>query len=394
MYRRQLYALEGIQVSKETVDCQNITGALAWAAEHKVSYEVALKSLVSQSAPLIFRIIAFIFSLGHSTLKRRTGDDYYRKGFKGTKPFFRNAIEATISDLNSGYSLSEALNNNLYFWLPKFYIESVRIGEEKGCLRETLCQLSETTSKVTRRRKELFSVLVYPFLIAFFGFIIIWGLSVFIIPKFKRIFDDLLGGEALPGLTEFIMHLVDFIIPQNPIIFLGIIQIPWLIYYFGCTHRLDWILVKIPFIRRSVLRWQMIDALQALAVFTRMKIPMDQALDMICDYQPYSCLKRKLLKLKDDVKKGIAFEKSWLQNFPKDNISNFYIQSGITGDNLPECLDRLVNTLQDHDNRKYALTLKISEPLMLIFISIIIGIVVLGMFMPMIFIINKMTMGS
>ena len=394
MISRQLYPVEGVHLSKESLESQNLTGVLAWASEYNVSYESALKSLVSQSAPLVYRIPALIFTLGGTTLKRNRSDGFYRRSIVGVRLFYRSAIECAVTDLQDGYSLSNVLKRHLHWWLPEYYIESVRLGEENGCLKETLRQLSETTSKVTRRRKEIFSVIAYPFIVSFICLFILWGLAVFIIPKFKKIFDDLLEGEPFPVLTELVVDLADMLIPSSFLTIILIIQLPWLVYYCCCTHKFDWVLAKIPILRRPVLRWQKIDSIQALAVFTRMKFSLTQALDMICEYLPQSSLKNRFKRLNKELLNGNSLEQAWKSNFPGDYLGNFYVQSGLKTDKLPTCLDQYANELQNIDNRKHALFMKIIQPLILLIISLVIAIIVIGMFLPMIYIINKMAINS
>lgn len=392
MFVRQMYHGDGIRISKETMEIHNLTSVLAWAAKRRVSYQYALKSLVAQDIPLIFRMLIYVTTpLYHTSLIRRNKDGFKRWRVSGVKPFFRSAVENAVTDLDTGYSLSEVLKTHLRWWLPEYYIKSIELAEERNCLEETLLQLGQTTKKVNRRRKEIFSVMVYPFIILFIGFVILWGLMVFIIPKFRKIFDDLLGNSELPALTDFVVNCSQFIIPEHPLTLICILQIPWLVYYFFCTHRGDWLLLKIPFIRRSVLRWKMIDAIQALSVYTRMKMPVPEALSMVCDHQPSSILKKRLKKVRDDVGKGENLAKSWSRHFKNNNISNFYIQSASKLDKLPENLDQLAVILQDEDNRKHGMLMKVLEPLLLFIISFTVGVIVISMFLPMIEIVNMMS---
>lgn len=392
MFVRQMYCGDGIRISKETMEIHNLTSTLAWAAEHRVPYSQALKSLVAQDIPFLFRLIIFFISpLYHTPLTRKNKDGYKRWNISGTKPFFRSAVESAITDLQGGFSLSSVLEQHLRWWLPDFYIHSIKLAEEKGCLEETLTQLAQTTKKVNRRRKEIFSVMLYPFIILFIGFIILWGLMVFIIPKFKKIFADLLGEEGLPHLTDFVVGCSNLILPEHPLAFIFILQIPWMVYYLFCTHRGDWILLRIPFIRRSILRWKMIDAIQALAVYTRMKIPVPETLSMVCDHQPSSPIKKRLLAVRNGVMNGEALSECWGKVFRGHHLANFYIQSGTKLDKLPENLDQLAVILQDEDNRKHGFIMKVTEPILLLLISVIVGIVVIAMFLPMIQIVNTMS---
>lgn len=392
MFSHQLYNTDVIKISKETAEVHKLSEVLAWAADHNISYDMALKSLVAQDIPFIFRMfIYFVSPLFHTAMTRKNTDGYQRWRISGVKPFFRSAVESAVTDLQSGNSLSSVLQRHLRWWLPDYYIHCIELAEEKGCVPETLKQLARTTTKVRRRRKEIFSVLLYPFLIVILGFYLIWGMVIFIIPKFERIFYDLLAEEQLPELTLYVFGVAKFLLPENPVMLLFLFQIPWLIYYFFCTHRGDWILVRIPFLKRSVLRWQKLDAIQAMSVYSRMKVPSPEILEIICSQLPGSSLRKKLLRIRDRVINGQNFIECWKQEFPKDCISEFYLRNGYKTDKFSESLDQLSMILQDEDNRKHEIVMKVTEPVMLFLISLVLGIVVVSMFLPMTYLISLLS---
>ena len=392
MFSRQLYNTDGITINKETMDLHNLSAVLAWAADRNISYDMALKSLVSQEIPLIFRLLSYCISpIFHTSLIRRNQDGFMRRRIAGIKPFFRSAIETAITELQMGYRLSDVLERNLRWWLPEHYIHSIALAEDKGCVPETLKQLAKTSTKVKRRRKEILSVLIYPFLVMIFSVYLIWGMMVYIIPKFEKIFLDLLGDVELPALTRFVTQAADYALPHNPITLLFLLQFPWVIYYLFCTHRADWILVKIPFLKRAVLRWQKLDAIQALSVYTRMKIPTHEALDIICSQLLKSPLKKKFETVRDEVVNGKDFIESWKKVFPKDTLEEFYLRNGYKTDKLSDNLDQLATCLQDEDNRKHDLLMKSSEPVLLFGISLTIGIIVIAMFQPMIYLVSLLS---
>lgn len=392
MIVRQLYSQEGIRLNKETLDFHHLTSVLAWAAEHNISYQQALRSLVAHQIPLFFRFLIYLTSpLFHTSLYRRKYDGFRRVEIFGIKPFFRNSVESAITDLEEGLSLSKTLQNHFRWWLPEYYIESIKLAEEKGTVKDTIIQLAKTTSKVRRRRKEIFSVLLYPFLIIIFGFNIFWGIIVFIIPKFQKIFYDLLGGASLPGLTEFVIDVANYFSSRSLLFTFIILQIPWVVYYFFCTHRFDWLLIKVPLLGKAVTRWRMLDTIQALSVYTKMNIPLNKCLELICQHHPSSVFKKALSRVKTDVNDGKDFLESWKANFPAEKMTHFYLSNGIKSNDLSGALDTLAMILQDDDNRKHAYLIKILEPCCLLILSFIVGLLVVAMFLPMVYIITKMT---
>ena len=385
MNTRKVYSPERIKVNQDTIHSQNLIQMLAWAAETKVPFPKALRTLTFWDLPSWLEIILFLFkpilwlpkilleTFGHKRLM-----------IAGVKPFFRPAVKSTIASLEDGCSLSNSLEMNLKYWLPGFYIESVKLAEEKGCLTETLMSLAETTRKIRRRKRELWEVLYYPGAVAFFSCVIIWFLVTFILPKYNKIIDDIGEGAVLPWLSQNLLKLGRAFGSGDQLFLFFLIQIPWILYICLLTSRLDWLLVKIPFIRSALLRRQMIESIQGLSIYTRMNLPLPEAIELVSDFLPASRLKNSFLALRNDTLNGISFQKSWLNNFPKENLINFYISSGLKMDKFSESLDHITVLLQEEDNRKHGSLMKKIEPVSIILISFLIAFVAFAMFMPMI----------
>jgi len=390
MFSTQLYSQDPIKINKESLQNKNLVSTLAWAAGHNLSFSAALRSLVAHNIPLLFRLFTYCFNPYAVNYLKRRKTEYSRRNVRWFRPFFRSAVESAITDLEMGYSLSQVLEKHLRWWLPDYYIESVKIAEERECLRETLIKLGETNYTIRQRRKEVFSVMLYPLIILGAGSFILWFLAIFILPKFKRIFDDLLGGEALPALTEFVLGITNYLAPENPIVLVFFMQLPALIYYCFCTHRADWILVKIPFLRRPIIRWARLEVIQALSVYLKMNIPLHEALELICKSLPRSSFKNKLTKIKNSVSEGVDLPSAWKEVFSRDTRTILYIKSGLQTDNLPQALDELGHILQDDDNRAHNNFMKTIEPAVILMTSFIVGTIITAIFLPMIQIIKTM----
>ena len=143
-------------------------------------------------------------------------------------------------------------------------------------------------------------------------------------------------------------------------------------------------LVKIPFIRRSIIRWKMINVLQGLSIYSKLKVPLHESLGMIIDSEPNSSLKNSLEKIRLDILRGIDLKVSWLTHFPNDHLTNFYVKSGMKIDKFSESLDHLAVILVEEDNRKHSIFAKSLEPIMLLLVTFFVAFIVFAMFLPMI----------
>ena len=334
--------------SKMAVEKRNLTGVLAWAAKKDVPFDVALESL----HPL--------FSM--------------RLHIKGMKPFYSNSLRKACIDLKNGYSLSRVLEDHFRWWLPDYYIQSIMMAEEKGNLKETLIHLSETSQHISRRKKEVLTLVIYPCILVLFIINFCAFLSIFIIPKYRKIMEDIVNVENLPESIAYV-NFIGQLSVQSPLGLFILIQFPVLIYLIFFTQKLDRVFAYIPILRRPLLKWKKLEGVQALSVFLKNGMPLTEAIEMVIHTQIDSSVKHKFIDLRRLIKDGKSVDAAWQEVFPKDHLENFYIKNGIMRNDLASNLDLLSTYLHDVNNMRMKLIIKIASPVILVFLGAVIAII-------------------
>ena len=90
----------------------------------------------------------------------------------------------------------------------------VRAGEASGALQAILIRLAEFMEKSQKIKNKVKGAMVYPLVVMVMAVVILAVLMIFVIPKFKEIFDDLLQGRSLPVLTQMVIGVSEFIMNQ------------------------------------------------------------------------------------------------------------------------------------------------------------------------------------
>src|SRR5439155_5940956 len=108
--------------------------------------------------------------------------------------------------IENGNSFAEALLAHPRIF-DQLYVNMVRAGEISGALELTLKRLAEFMEKAQKIRSKVKAALVYPCAVLVVAFAIMALLMVFVVPKFKGVFDGLLGGIAMPAFTVFVFKL-------------------------------------------------------------------------------------------------------------------------------------------------------------------------------------------
>ena len=114
-------------------------------------------------------------------------------------------------DVTEGKTLSEAMAKHPVTF-NEMSINMVRAGEESGALEQVLRRLAIHFERFAEVQSKFISAMIYPLIVCFVGFAIILFFMVFMLPKFKDIFDDMGDGAALPISTQLLMSLGEYAI--------------------------------------------------------------------------------------------------------------------------------------------------------------------------------------
>ena len=308
-------------------------------------------------------------------------------------PQFRAALQGMAESVEGGSTFAESLAQYPGIFTP-FYVNMVRAGETSGALQSILTRLAEFMEKSQKIRNKVKGAMVYPLVVMVMAAVILAVLMVFVIPKFKEIFDDLLQGRSLPLLTEIVIGASTFI-AQKWYIGLGVIVGAVVLFKtFSKTaagqQALDRIKLKVPVFGSLVRKTAIGNFARTLGTLLTGGVPILQALNIVREVTNNAVLSAAVSHVHDSVKEGetivVPLEASGV--FPSMVVS--MIQVGEETGALPEMLMKIAETYDDEvDTAVEALT-SVIEPIMIIFLALIVGTIVNSMFLPLVSIIGSL----
>jgi general secretion pathway protein F len=127
------------------------------------------------------------------------------------KPKLERILRDIRERVNQGATLAEAMGDHKEVFSP-LYINMVGAGEQSGSLETVLQRLTDYTEAQVALRGKIITALTYPALMGGVSGLIIIGLFVGVIPRIKRVFENM--DTALPALTRAVMAISDFFIGQ------------------------------------------------------------------------------------------------------------------------------------------------------------------------------------
>ena len=308
-------------------------------------------------------------------------------------PQFRAALAGMAESVEGGSTFAESMAQYPKVFTP-FFVNMVKAGETSGALQTILERLAEFMEKSNKIRNKVKGAMVYPMVVMVMAGIILTVLMVFVIPKFKEIFDDLLGGKSLPILTEMVIGASNFM-AQQWYVFLGII-IACVVGYksFKATKSgqitIDNITLRLPIFGTLVRKTAIGNFTRTLGTLMTGGVPILQALNIVKEVSNNAVLAKAVEQVHDSVKEGetivVPLEASGV--FPSMVVS--MVQVGEETGALPEMLMKIAENYDDEvDTAVDALT-SVIEPIMIILLALIVGTIVIAMFMPMISIIGNL----
>jgi len=125
-------------------------------------------------------------------------------GDQSGNPKMRKALQAISADVQQGSPLSQAMAKHTECF-DELYISMIEAGEMGGVLDEVLLRLSKLLEDMARLKNQIKSAMTYPVAVGILAVIVFFGMTIFLIPVFAKIFTDL--KVPLPALTQFMLFL-------------------------------------------------------------------------------------------------------------------------------------------------------------------------------------------
>jgi type IV pilus assembly protein PilC len=308
-------------------------------------------------------------------------------------PQLHAAIIGMAESVESGSTFAEALAQ-----YPKvfstFYVNMVKAGEASGALNTVLTRLAEFMEKSQKIRNKVRGAMVYPIVVMVMSVAILGVLMVFVIPKFKEIFEDLLQGKALPALTQMVIGFSDLVAHNGLYVLGGLVGLVFVIRFLSKTdggrRALDVMKLKAPIFGQMVRKTAIANFTRTLGTLMTGGVPILQALNIVRDVTNNAVLAAAIAQVHDSVKEGETIvsplEASGV--FPAMVVS--MIQVGEETGALPEMLMKVAENYDDEVDTAVEAMTSIIEPIMIIFLAVVVGTIVIAMFMPLVTIIGSL----
>jgi len=299
----------------------------------------------------------------------------------GLRRRLTDVIISVRDEVAAGKSLAEALLAHPKAFTP-LDAAMVRAGERAGFLEDVLANLSEFLERQNELRSKVRGALVYPLVLTVIGTVLITGVLIVLVPRFRPFF----GGISLPAPTMFLFWLSELLTEQLPLMvgLLVLAVIGLRVFLRSDAGRLVWdrCRLRVPVMGRVLRAVSITRFCRILGTMLANGVPIIQALGISKDATGSAVLTRSIEQATENVRAGESLAGPLRAGglFPAEILE--MIAVGEEANRLEKVLIRIAETVDRRTNRQVDAAVRLIEPLILLIMAVGIGFVAVGLLYP------------
>ncbi len=315
----------------------------------------------------------------------------------------KNILIGVAEEVEGGASLSESMSK-----FPKafdhLYVKMVNAGEIGGVLDLILQRLAEFMEKSQRLKRKIRGAMVYPVVVVAIAGLILTGIMIFIIPKFEEIFRDF--GVALPALTRGLIYVSRWFGGANPGqqipgVFIAlpapiVLWILWkLIRKAGPGRAVtDTMLLYSPVFGKLIRKTVIARFTRTLGTLISAGVPILEAIKITKETSGNYVFEKALQRVYDSIREGEGFAGPLRESKTCDGIVVNMIDVGEETGELDAMLLKVADNYDEEVDVAVASLVSLLEPLMVVVLGGIVGVIVVAMFLPLVAMIESLQGGG
>ncbi|MFQ5867230.1 MAG: type II secretion system F family protein [bacterium] len=299
-------------------------------------------------------------------------------------PAFKKVITTVREDIESGTSITEALSRHPTVF-SDLYVSMVKAGELGGILDVILERISGYQEAAATLRGKIKSAMVYPAVIALVAGGVTTFLVTVVVPAFVKIFQQVSAQLPLPTqillmLSNFLKHYIIFIIIGLIAFVVGLRQ-----YYKteAGSMRIDRLLLRLPIFGALLRKVAVAKFTRTLGTLVKSGVPILQALDTVARTSGNRVIEKAVLAAKEAIREGERISEPLRASGAFPPMVTQMISVGEETGNLDAMLSKIAEFYEQEVDAAVSGLTSMIEPVVIVFMGIIIGAIAISMYMPM-----------
>ena len=294
-------------------------------------------------------------------------------------------VEDVREHVESGSLLSEAIAHHPTVF-NRLYVSMIEAGEAAGALDVVLDRVAQQIEKEQKIKRRVKGAMIYPTMVLIFATLVMVGMLLFLVPIFVKVFDQL-GGD-LPTLTAYVLKISNLLRGYWFILFplwgasiWGFLRWKksedgrkaWDRFKLGIPMQIGAVVRKVAMARFS----------RTLATLIGSGVDIMRALEITSQTAGNWVIESEVLKVRARVQEGAPIAQPLAESGVFPAMVGQMVKIGEETGELEKMLSKVADFYEDEVDASIASLTSIIEPLMMIGVGLMVGIVIISMYMPM-----------
>ncbi|MFN0137639.1 MAG: type II secretion system F family protein [Phycisphaerae bacterium] len=300
------------------------------------------------------------------------------------KPVMKQVLHQIRDHVENGGSLSDAMRIRHDVFRPVF-ISMIAAGEATAMLPRSFGRLADLTYRQEQTRKTVIGALVYPLVLSILCLGVVAVLIGFVVPRFKTLFTNL--NANMPTSTMIMFAVADIARDYWPFMAGGVVAFV-IGAIFALRQRivremLDHVLIGAPGVGAVACRLEFARIVRVWAAMLRSNVPLLETLDQSRAAALTICYQRMIDKLRESVSTGNRVGDVLRHSNLVDPVIASAIATGEENGRMAEACEFVSSWMDDDNDSAIASLTRVIEPVMLAFMGVFVGMVAMGLFLPL-----------
>ncbi|MCX7957349.1 MAG: type II secretion system F family protein [Endomicrobia bacterium] len=308
---------------------------------------------------------------------------------------FKNIIKAIRTDIESGVSISEAMKKHPKAF-SELYIGMIHAGEVGGILDQVLDRLSSYLEAAEELKAKIKGAMMYPIIVSLVAVGAAIVMLTLVVPRFAALFSEM--GAQLPAPTQMLVNLSHFVKRWIWLFILcGIVGVVIFRKVYSSNYKfalqVDTLLLKAPIIGGVIQKTAIAKFTRTLGTLVKSGVPILQSLETVAKTAGNKLIEKVIMQARESIREGERISEPLKKSevFPP-----MVIQMIAVGEETG-ALDAMLTKIADFYDREVAAAIEgltgMIEPLIIVFLGVVVGGMVVAMYLPMFEITSKMAGG-
>ena len=297
----------------------------------------------------------------------------------------KRLFDSVVYELTMGETFSDSLQKqgNVF---PSLLVNMIKAAEATGELEETLSEMAEYYKEMEKTRKQMVSAMTYPLIILVFAFGVVTFIMLYVIPQFVKVYEQ--AGITVKGVTLGLVNASVFLKQYIGVIIALLILLAIVITLLyknvkGLRILFQTTAMRFPVIGKIIIYKEMTIFTKTFASLLKNNVFITESIDILSKITKNEIYKDIMFTTISNIAKGEKISDAFKDHWAVPEVAYFMIVTGESTGELAQMLQNVSDYYQDmHRNAVNGIKTLI-EPVLIVFLAAIVGVVILAVVLPM-----------